>query len=80
MQFNCEQAKYSQNYLHEFVKKCVLAKEEYKTWHNFFLETIKKELIWGTLNKELNAAGQKRINNHRNAIEPKMSLIFNALK
>ena len=80
MQFNCEQAKYSQNYLHEFVKKCVLAKEEYKTWHNFFLETIKKEHIWGTLNKELNAAGQKRINNHRNAIEPKMSLIFNALK
>ena len=80
MQFNYEQAKYSRNYLHEFVKKCVLAKEEYKTWHNFFLETIKKEHIWDTLNKELNAAGQKHINNHQNAIEPKMSLIFNALK
>ena len=76
MQFNCEQAKYSRNYLHEFVKKCVLAKEEYKTWHNFFLETIKKEHMWDTLNNNLKAAGD----NHQDAIEPKMSLIFNALK
>ena len=36
--------------------------------------------MWRTLNEELQAAGQKRINNHQNAIEPKMSLIFNALK
>ena len=36
--------------------------------------------MWGTLNIELKAAGQKSINNHRDAIEPKMSLIFNALK
>ena len=80
MQFDCEQAKYSLNYLHEFVKKYVLAKEEYKTWHNFFSETIKKTNIWDTLNKELNAAGKKRINNQQDAIETKMSLIFNALK
>ena len=76
MQFNCEQTEYSRNYLQEFVEKCVLAKEEYKTWHNFFLETIKKEHMWDTLNNNLKAAG----NNHKDAIEPKMSLIFNALK
>ena len=81
MQFNCEQAKYSLNYLHEFVQKCVLAKEEYKTWHNFFSETVaESKNLWGTLNDELKAAGKKIINNHRDAIEPKMSLVFNALK
>lgn len=81
MQFNCEQAKYSLTFLDDFVDKCVLAKEEYKTWHNFFLETIKKSYnMWVILNNELKAAGKKLINNHQDAIEPKMSLIFNALK
>ena len=80
MQFNCEQAKYSLTFLGDFVDKCVLAKEEYKTWHNFFLETIEKSDMWVTLNNELKAAGQTPINNHQDAIEPKMSLIFNALK
>ena len=80
MQFNCEQAKYSLTFLDDFVDKCVLAKEEYKTWHNFFLETIEKSDMWVTLNNELKAAGQTPINNHQDAIEPKMSLIFNALK
>ena len=36
--------------------------------------------MWGTLNNELKAAGEKTINNQIDAIEPKMSLIFNALK
>lgn len=36
--------------------------------------------MWFTLNKNLKAAGKKLINNHQDAIEPKMSLIFNALK
>ena len=36
--------------------------------------------MWLTLNKNLKAAGEKFINNHQDAIEPKMSLIFNALR
>ena len=36
--------------------------------------------MWFTLNKNLKAAGKKLINNHQDAIEPKMSLIFNALR
>ena len=36
--------------------------------------------MWFTLNKNLKAAAKKLINNHQDAIEPKMSLIFNALR
>ena len=36
--------------------------------------------MWFTLNKNLKAAGKKLINDHQDAIEPKMSLIFNALR
>ena len=36
--------------------------------------------MWVTLNHKLKAAGEEHINNHQDAIEPKMSLIFNALK
>ena len=36
--------------------------------------------MWITLNNNLKAAGEKLINNHQDAIEPQMPLIFNALK
>ena len=36
--------------------------------------------MWVTLSRKLKVAGEKLINNRRDAIEPKMSLIFNALK
>ena len=36
--------------------------------------------MWVTLNHKLKAAGEEHINHHQDAIEPKMSLIFNALK
>ena len=36
--------------------------------------------MWIALNKNLKAAGEKLINNHQDAIEPQMPLIFNALK
>ena len=36
--------------------------------------------MWVTLSRKLKVAGEKVINNRQDAIEPKMSLIFNALK
>ena len=36
--------------------------------------------MWVTLSRKLKVAGEKLINNRQDAIEPKMSLIFNALK
>ena len=36
--------------------------------------------MWIALNNNLKAAGEKLINNHQDAIEPQMPLIFNALK
>ena len=48
-------------------------------WDGFFRFKVPDE-VWIALNEDLKEAGQKVVNNIQNAIEPRMPLIFQALK
>ncbi|XP_067024579.1 uracil-DNA glycosylase-like [Acropora muricata] len=72
----CDQAKYSNTLLTNYVDRCML-KNGYG-WDPFF--NLVPGEVWNALDKNLKEAGQKIVNNKQDAIEPHMPLIFQALK
>ena len=73
---DCDQARYSDTLLKKYVDDCMMNKGN--GWDPFF--KMVDVNVWGQLNTQLKAAGKEVINNIQNAIEPRMPLIFQALK